>query len=143
MTIKKVIITNTAKVSSPVQTSQVYKGFSSNKKRQNFKVFDIECIRQDLINHFNTRRGERVMNPTFGTVIWDTIFEPLTDDTRATITEDIRALLSNDPRVIVQQVNIDEQQTGILLELTLTYRLTDQSATLALNFNRELGLVVQ
>jgi hypothetical protein len=47
-----------------LQTSQFYKGFStvdeSNKSNQ---VYDFDIVKQDLLNHFNTRLGERVMNP--------------------------------------------------------------------------------
>ena len=34
-----------------------------------FSITDIELIKQDLFNHFYTRQGERLMNPTYGTII--------------------------------------------------------------------------
>jgi len=109
MTIKKVVI----KSSTPtrdfgIQTSHIYKGFNSNLKEQNFKTYDLECVRQDIINQFSTRKGERVMNPNQGTIIWDAIFEPLTPDLKVAIAEDIRGLLRAEPRVTVEAVKVDE-----------------------------------
>ena len=47
-----------------------FKGFSSKAKNQNFKVYDFECAKQDLINRLSVRKGERVENPEFGTIIY-------------------------------------------------------------------------
>ena len=56
-----------------------YKGFSTtNPDNRGSKLYDFELIKQNILNHFNTRKGQRVMNPTFGTIIWDTLMEPLT-----------------------------------------------------------------
>ena len=51
--------------------SVTFKGFSSKAERQNFKVYDFECVKQDLINRLSVRKGERVENPEFGTIIYD------------------------------------------------------------------------
>ena len=56
-----------------------FKGFSSRADKQNFKIYDFECAKQDLINRLSVRKGERVENPEFGTIIYDALFEPLTD----------------------------------------------------------------
>ena len=56
-----------------------FKGFSSRAERQNFKVYDFECAKQDLINRLSVRKGERVENPEFGTIIYDCLFEPFTE----------------------------------------------------------------
>ena len=54
-----------------------FKGFSSRANQQNFKLYDFEVAKQDLINRLSVRKGERVENPEFGTIIYDAIFEPL------------------------------------------------------------------
>jgi phage baseplate assembly protein W len=142
MTIKKVVI----KSSTPtrdfgIKTSHIYKGFNSNLKEQNFKVYDLECVRQDIINQFSTRKGERVMDPNQGTIIWDAIFEPLTPDLKVAIAEDIRGLLRAEPRVTVEAVKVDEYQSGILLEITVRYNTTNLAQVIKLNFDKELGLI--
>ena len=55
-----------------------FKGFSSKADKRNFKVYDFECVKQDLINRLSVRKGERVENPEFGTIIYDVLFEPFT-----------------------------------------------------------------
>jgi phage baseplate assembly protein W len=142
MTIKKVVI----KSSTPtrdfgIKTSHIYKGFNSNLKEQNFKTYDLECVRQDIINQFSTRKGERVMDPNQGTIIWDAIFEPLTPDLKVAIAEDIRGLLRAEPRVTVEAVKVDEYQSGILLEITVRYNTTNLAQVIKLNFDKELGLI--
>ncbi len=142
MAIKKLTIKpNTQLNSYKPYPSYVYKGFSSKKKDSNFKIYDIECIREDVLNQFNIRKGERVMNPNFGTIIWDSIFEPLNELTKEAIVEDIKTILSNEPRIIVQDVKVDEYASGILLEITVRYRTNDLTGVIKLQFDRELGLI--
>lgn len=144
MPIKKLTIKPTATTMNyGIKTTHIYKGFSSNKPAQNFKTYDIECIRQDIINHFSTRKGERVMNPTYGTIIWDAIFEPLTEDLRNALSDDIRKIIQSDPRVIAEDVKVDEYQSGILLEVTLRYRTDNLTSVLKLTFDKELGLITE
>ena len=57
---------------------KMYKGFSTiNTSTENFGLYDIELIKQDLINHFNTKKGERLMNPEFGCDVWLVLFEQM------------------------------------------------------------------
>jgi len=81
------------------------------------------------------------MNPTFGTIIWDSIFEPLNELTKEAIVDDIKGILSNEPRIIVQDVKVDEYASGILLEITVRYRTNDLTGVIKLQFDRELGLI--
>jgi phage baseplate assembly protein W len=143
MTIKKLTIKPSSNqvANYGISTTHIYKGFTSSRPSQNFKIYDFECIRQDLLNQFNTRKGERVMNPEFGTVIWDAIFEPLTESTKNAIVEDIRRILNSEPRIEPEAVKVDEYSSGILLELTVRYKVTNQSTNLKLSFDREIGLI--
>ena len=40
------------------QAKYTYKGFSSGEANKNFKLYDINLVKQDLINHFYIRKGE-------------------------------------------------------------------------------------
>ena len=40
-----------------------FKGFSSRADKSNFKLYDFEVAKQDLINRLSVRKGERVENP--------------------------------------------------------------------------------
>ena len=123
------------------QNSQFYKGFSTvDDTTTNVKLYDFELIKQDILNQFNTRRGERVMNPAFGSIIWDLIYEPLTPNVKQQISSDIDRILNSDPRVIPTLVNIVEQDYGFLLEITLAYKGTDVSDSMVLSFDKRVGL---
>ena len=37
-----------------------YKGFSSNEFKRNFKLYDFELVKQDILNHFYIRKGEKL-----------------------------------------------------------------------------------
>lgn len=124
--------------------SQYYKGFSTvNPLSINSKLYDYDLIKQNILNHFNTRKGTRVMNPTFGTVVWDLIMEPLTDQVREILENDITTICSFDPRVRPIQININEYEQGFLVEITLQLRNTDQTEVLTLAFDQKIGLQVQ
>lgn len=123
------------------QTSQFYRGFSTvDENSTNVKLYDYELIKQDILNQFNTRKGERLMNPAFGSVIWDLIYEPLTPNVKQQISADIDRILNSDPRVIPTLVNIVEQDYGFLLEITLSYKGTDVSDSMILSFDKRVGL---
>lgn len=133
----KTVITKVA-----VQQSQFYKGFSTQNSDGSTKLFDFELIKQDIINHFRTRKGERVMNPQFGSIIWDLLMEPLTDEVRDALQKDITDICNFDPRVTPLQIDLNEYDSGYILELTLLLTGTDQSANLKLQFDQNIGLTV-
>ena len=98
-----------------------FKGFSSRADKRNFKLYDFEVAKQDLINRLSVRKGERVENPEFGTMIYDAIFEPLTDILKDAIVEDITANLNADPRIAAQEIILTEEQHGISIQASVTY----------------------
>lgn len=81
----------------------LYRGFSSfeYEKNKSFKINDLELVKLDLLNHIFTRRGERVMMPTFGTRIPDLAFEPLDDITLDILRNDLLQVFNFDPRVSI------------------------------------------
>lgn len=124
--------------------THVYKGFSSvNPKNFNTRLYDFELIKQDIVNHFRTKKGERLMNPEFGSIIWDLLMEPLTDQVREALSEDITRICNFDPRVTPTQIDLKEFPNGYILELTLLLKGTDQSANLKMTFDQQIGLTVQ
>jgi phage baseplate assembly protein W len=64
------------------------------------------------------------------------LFEPLNQDTEQLIIEDINKIAAYDPRLTIAQVAIAQQDTGLLVDLTLIYNPTNQQEVLSLNFNR-------
>ena len=112
-----------------------FKGFSSKAERQNFKVYDFECVKQDLINRLSVRKGERVENPEFGTIIYDCLFEPFTEALRDQIIEDITANLNADARISTQEILVSEKDHGIAIQATINYVPLDITEKLQFSFD--------
>ena len=77
------------------------------------------------------------MNPDFGTIIWNIIHEPLTEDLKAVIITDIKKIAAYDPRVSIDNVVITEYSQGIQVELQLRYVQTNQINVMELQFDNE------
>ena len=118
------------------QAKYTYKGFSSSESNKNFKLYDINLVKQDLINHFYIRKGEKLENPEFGTVIWDMLFEPFTPDVKEIIAKDVEAIINYDPRISVQEVQIDSTDQGMRIQVELIYRPFNITEKMSLNFDK-------
>ena len=93
------------------------------------------CIRDSLINRLSIRKGERVENPEFGTIIYDAIFEPFTEALKDAIIEDITANLNADPRLSTEDITVSEAEQGIAIEATITYVPLNITEKLRFNFD--------
>lgn len=76
------------------------------------------------------------MMPTFGSIVWDMLFEPLDDYTISLLDADVRSIIKNDPRWQLQSVTITEDINAIKIEVIVTYLPTDETITLPLTYNR-------
>ena len=112
----------------------IYNGFSTNNHPKKFRLTDFELAKRDLMKYFSIRKGEKLMNPSFGTIIWNMLFEPLNVENRQLITNDVQKIVSYDPRLSVDSVAIDELDNGLKISVHLTYVPTDQRDVLELNF---------
>ena len=131
----KVIAKNTVSVGDDVKIFR-YRGFSSKEFKKNFKLYDFELCKQDLINHFNIRKGEKLENPDFGTIVWDILFEPFTQAVREQIAKDVEKIINFDKRIRVDNILIDATEYGLRIEAELTYLPLDLKDTLRLDFDR-------
>ena len=123
-------------------TPKMYKGFSSvSRNSENFTLYDFDLIKQDLINHFYIRQGERLMQPNFGTIIWSLLFEPLTEQLKDLILQNVNEILNYDPRVQASNVFVTPYDTGLQIEATLKYIPYNIQQNLQLKFDQANGLI--
>ena len=123
-------------------TQRAYRGISTvNNDNQKFGLYDVGLIKQDLINHFHISQGEKLENPTFGTIIWDVLFEPLTEQIKDLIIQNITRVISSDPRVTVNNVTVDQYESGLQVECSLIYRPYNISETMRLQFDENAGFI--
>jgi phage baseplate assembly protein W len=117
--------------------TKTYKGFSTISPDANsFALYDLPLIKQDILNHFHIRQGERLENPEFGTIIWDCLFEPLTEEVKSLIQQNVESIVNYDPRVIPDQIVVTSYESGIQIECRLTYLPYNISETLQLRFDQ-------
>lgn len=136
----KNITISSPSVEEPVRSKQ-YRGISTVANPRGFNLFDLEIIKQDIINHFHIRKGEKLENPTFGTIIWDVLFEPFTEDLKEIIIKDITEIVNFDPRVSVETVTVDAYESGLQVDCTLTYIPYSISETMRIKFDQSNGLL--
>jgi len=128
---------------TPQRTVQRYRGFSTvSTATKNFALYDFELIKQDLLNHFYVRQGERLMNPTYGTIIWDVLFEPLTEEIKNLILQNVNQIFNSDPRVQAGNIVITPYDQGLQIQCTLTYLLYNLQEALQLKFDQDNGLLL-
>lgn len=99
-----------------------YQGYSSVVTDEiDTSVFDLELVKQDLLNHFSTRLGERVGRPEFGSIIWELLFDPADPRTESAVVQDAQRIIGEDPRVelleLVPQILIDQQQIELAIRV--------------------------
>ena len=114
-----------------------YKGFSTVAGVKSNQLYDLDLIKQDLINHFYTRKGERVMEPDFGSVIWDMLYEPLDETNKEIIVDDCKNIIISDPRVDLKDIYLTESENGLRVDIGINVKPFDQSAQMLLEFERE------
>ena len=125
-----------------VPESRAYRGISTvNPDASNWVLYDISIIKQDIINHFHIRQGEKLSNPAFGTIIWDVLFEPLTERLKDAIVKNVSAIINYDPRVSVDNITVDSYESGIQIECTLTYLPYNISESMRMKFDEDAGFL--
>ena len=116
--------------------------FSSvNNSKEGYSLYDFELIKQDLINHFHIRQGEKISDPNFGTIIWDLLYEPFTIDVQEAIINDVTKIVNYDPRLSVEDITVDTYEAGITVDCTITFLAYNISEQLRFKFDQANGLV--
>jgi phage baseplate assembly protein W len=113
-----------------------YVGYSTiDRNTINAVLTDKDLALRDLLNHFYTRRGERVMNPNFGSILHELVFDPLDARTEILAKDDVERIIDSDPRwrfvslkltkpvehQLDIRVRVIYDDTGTAEELYLTY----------------------
>jgi phage baseplate assembly protein W len=121
---------------------KTYKGFSTvNPDSIGFQLYDLQLVKQDIINHFHIRQGELLSNPGFGTIIWDILYEPLTESLKQIIAENVTKIVNYDPRVSVTSITIDQYESGLQIDTTLLFLPYNISENMRLSFDQNNGFL--
>jgi phage baseplate assembly protein W len=119
----------------------IYSGFStvSSDAQKKFVLTDRKLIQQDLLNALKTRRGQRLMQPNFGCIIWDKLFDNITQTDLDDISANISSIINNDPRITLVSLDLTQGQHTITVTVIIQYVNTNETDQLIVNFNSELS----
>jgi phage baseplate assembly protein W len=113
-------------------------GFSTDsKKKPPYTLTDLDLVKQDLLNQFLTRKGERVMRPNFGSTIHDMLMEPFDNLTKQDVEDECRNIVESDPRVDLLDINIENTDHLLKVELYLEYKVDQSKDVLSMRLERE------
>lgn len=100
-----------------------YRGYSTIYTDKIRTIYDIELVKQDILNHFRTRKNERVGNCAYGSIIPDLLFELNGNDSAIgrQILEEARRIIEEDVRVQIIDLILNEFEYGFVLEAKLFY----------------------
>ena len=116
--------------------ANVYKGFSTINRNKKFRVSNFDLVKTDLYNHFQIKKGEKLMQPSFGSIVWSLLFEPLTELTKNAIAEDVKSVVSYDPRIKVSNIIVTQFEHGIQIEIELLYVVENLTDQISLTFDK-------
>jgi phage baseplate assembly protein W len=108
-----------------------------------YKLVDTQLVLQDFINSLNIRQGEKVGNPSYGTILWNFVFEPNTPDVQFALENEIRRVASTDPRIILDYVKAYPQENGILMEVQMAIAPFNQALILSVFFDSNTNTATQ
>ena len=139
---KQIRVKDKKSVRADIPGSRTYRGISTVNEGNSSKVlYDLSLIKQDLLNHFHIRQGEKLSDPEFGTIIWDALFEPFTGDMKTAIIDNVTAIVNYDPRVKVNNITVDQYESGLQIEVSLTYLPYNISENMKLTFDQNAGFL--
>ncbi len=98
-------------------------GFTTDgKTKPPFSIVDLDLVKQDILNQLKTSKGERVMRPNYGSIIKESLMNPLDALTVQDIEDDCIRIVNNDPRVELINLNVAELEHTLRIEMYLQYK---------------------
>lgn len=97
-------------------------GFSTYGRRTGTRVLeDKELAKRDLLNHFYTRRGERLGEPEFGSILPELVFEQFDQLVIDAADEDVRTIIGLDPRWQLIDYQIEAENHSLTITVQIRY----------------------
>lgn len=100
-----------------------------------FTLVDQQLVITDFINALNIRQGEKVGQPSYGTTLWNFVFEPNSQDMQFELEAEIRRVAAQDQRLALEFVKAYPKENGILMEVQAAVLPFNQSILLSVFFD--------
>ena len=105
-------------------------------------AYDLNAIRNSIVNLFNTSPGDRILLPDYGCNLKSYIFVNMSESTSRLLGRSIKTAIEQwEPRVNVVSINVDSyeslQEYVITLVLQVPFLPTGQTLNLTATLNRQ------
>ena len=120
--------------------AKIYKGFSTKQYEDfggAFEIYDIDCVKEDLMNDLMTIVGQRLKMPNEGTRIPIMPFEMNDLESMHVVEEDLKKVINNDPRVDLLAISIlpAAEKNVLIAVLKISYKEFNVTEDLRIQFN--------
>jgi len=102
-------------------------------------VTDINAIKNSIKNIIYTRRGESPFNPSFGSNVFNYLFENATDTTKYLLGQEIEySIEENEPRVKLTKITVSDNRdaNAYVIRLDMLIVNTQEEVDITLNLKR-------
>ena len=124
----------------PLRTT-LYRGYSSVNRTKLTNLFDVDLVKQDLLNHFNTRKSERVRQPSYGSAILDYLFELQTEGNVQRIVEEVLRIIEEETRVRLLDIAVIEEEYSVTVDCDLLYVGANTQFDFKVKFDADAGII--
>ena len=102
-----------------------------------FVLTDIQLVERNIMNHIFTKKGSRVMMPTFGSIIPELLFEPMDEGTIFRCKTELERIVNYDPRVKLNGIIVTPVYDSNILSATLNLYYVELNVTQNMTLNLE------
>lgn len=111
-------------------------GFNTvNQPNPPYSLTNLELVKRDILNHFATPMGSRVMLPLFGTRIFEYLFDPFDEYTKNAIIEDAVRVVGSDPRVELVSVDVFQEDQALNVIMVVLFKPESVTDNLFVTFS--------
>jgi phage baseplate assembly protein W len=119
-----------------VTRTPFFVGFNTvNQPNPPYSLTNLELVKRDILNHFATPMGSRVMLPTFGTRIFEYLFDPFDEYTKNAIIEDAVRVVGEDPRVELVSVDVFQEDQALNVIMVVLFKPESVTDNLFVTFS--------
>lgn len=116
-----------------------FKGFNTiNRKKAPYTMSGSALVKRDLLNELYTKKGERLMRPNYGSIVWDLLMDPSTQDLDNRVEDDIRKIIKRDPRAEIIDIRVLVLDHSIRADVSIRVLPEGDVEQLYLEYKRDL-----
>jgi phage baseplate assembly protein W len=112
-------------------------GTQSTTSSKKYSVTDSDTVILNFLNALNIPQGSKPGKPSYGTNLWNFIFEPNDVVTSTQLQEEIYRVAKMDPRLIINNVVLYAKNNGIVASIELAVSPMNQVREISILFDQQ------